>query len=58
MCMANSSFVVKLFPHVWHVNFWGAGWLNGGGFDGSGGGIGGGAWVTPSAGSSGFLGYG
>ena len=58
MCMVNSSLVLKTLPQVWHVNFLSV--LNGGEGEvgGSGGGIGGGALVWPSAGSSGFLGYG
>jgi hypothetical protein len=61
MCRDSSSFVVKVLPHVWQVNFCGDGLLSGGGDGGvvgSGGGMGGGAWVMPSAGSSGFFGYG
>lgn len=60
MCMVSSSFVVKVLPQVWQVNFFVAGLLNGGegGMGGSGGGIGGGAPVWPADGSRGFLGYG
>jgi hypothetical protein len=53
MCIVSSSFVVKVLPQVWQVNFMD---LGGGGLGGSGGGIGGGALVLPAAGSRGFLG--
>jgi hypothetical protein len=55
--MVNSSFVVKVLPQVWQVNFFVAGLLKGGagGMGGSGGGMGGGAPVWPAEGSRGFL---
>jgi hypothetical protein len=53
MCMVSSSFVVKVLPQVWQVNFLG---LLNGGEGGVGGGMGGGAPVWPADGSRGFLG--